>query len=248
MDGDYSSKAWAVGGTGTTTNNAKYWAELALAENIHYQGIWSAGTYQIKDLVLHNGSSWIANAVTTQEPSDIASQWDVFAAKGTDGTGIVNSVNGEAPDLAGDVDIDATHIPFDNTLTTIAATQVQDAIDKYSTVSHAWNGHQRTVPVALTFGGTVTPDLNAGQDFTLAVGGSNFIMGNPTNQVAGKQGSITITNHGTTPRTITSWSGNWKFPGGVQFQITQAIGAKDIFSYQVEASGIVHVTMTRDSK
>ena len=24
---DYSSKAWAIGGTGTETNNSKYWAE-----------------------------------------------------------------------------------------------------------------------------------------------------------------------------------------------------------------------------
>jgi len=28
---DYSAKAWAIGGTGTTTNNAKYWAEQAEA-------------------------------------------------------------------------------------------------------------------------------------------------------------------------------------------------------------------------
>jgi hypothetical protein len=52
-----------------------------------WQGAWAAGTYQIDDVVEHNGSSWIAIAVTTQEPSDIATHWDLFARKGTDGLG-----------------------------------------------------------------------------------------------------------------------------------------------------------------
>jgi len=52
-----------------------------------WQGAWSAGTYQIDDVVEHNGSSWIAIAITTQEPSNVASEWDLFAARGEDGEG-----------------------------------------------------------------------------------------------------------------------------------------------------------------
>jgi len=52
-----------------------------------WQGAWSAGTYQILDAVEHNGSSWIATAITTEEPSLSATDWDLLAAKGTDGAG-----------------------------------------------------------------------------------------------------------------------------------------------------------------
>jgi len=54
---------------------------------ITWQGAWSAGTYQINDGVEHNGSSWIATAITTEEPSGSATDWDLVALKGEDGTG-----------------------------------------------------------------------------------------------------------------------------------------------------------------
>lgn len=52
-----------------------------------WQGDWIAGTYQSLDAVAHDGSSWIANVTTTQEPSDAATDWDKLAAKGLDGAG-----------------------------------------------------------------------------------------------------------------------------------------------------------------
>lgn len=42
---DYSSKAWAIGGEGTETNNAKYYAEMAYQYRttyIHTQGVASS--------------------------------------------------------------------------------------------------------------------------------------------------------------------------------------------------------------
>ena len=54
-------------------------------KGMNWQGEWVAGTYQIDDVVEHNGSSWIATAVTTQEPSAVASEWDLVAERGEDG-------------------------------------------------------------------------------------------------------------------------------------------------------------------
>ena len=55
-------------------------------KGMNWQGEWVAGTYQIDDVVEHNGSSWIAIAVTTQEPSAVASEWDLVAERGDDGS------------------------------------------------------------------------------------------------------------------------------------------------------------------
>ena len=52
----------------------------------NWQGAWSAGTYQIGDIVENNSSSWIATAVTTQEPSAVASEWDLLAERGKEKT------------------------------------------------------------------------------------------------------------------------------------------------------------------
>lgn len=55
---------------------------------VDWQGAWSAGTYTITQAVSHNGSSWICTATsTTEEPSISATDWDLIAQKGTDGTG-----------------------------------------------------------------------------------------------------------------------------------------------------------------
>jgi hypothetical protein len=91
---DYSAKAYAIGGTGTTTNNAKYYAEqAALSETAAFNSetaaalsasdaaasailvedaklIWKgtysgATTYAINDAVTYNGSSFICIQATT---------------------------------------------------------------------------------------------------------------------------------------------------------------------------------------
>lgn len=112
---DYSSKAYAIGGTGVTSaiGASKEWAitaedtevttgnysalhhaakaaASALAAQvakIEWQGTWSAGTYQANDAVEKDGTSYIATTTTTETPSVTATDWDVLALKGTDWTG-----------------------------------------------------------------------------------------------------------------------------------------------------------------
>lgn len=116
---DYSSKAYAIGGTGVTSaiGASKEWAitaedtevttgnysalhhaakaaASALAAQvakIEWQGTWSAGTYQANDAVEKDGTSYIATTTTTETPSVTATDWDVLALKGTDGTGDVST-------------------------------------------------------------------------------------------------------------------------------------------------------------
>jgi hypothetical protein len=73
-------------------------AQSALAAQVakmEWQGAWSAGTYQINDVVGHIGSSWIATAVTTEEPSISATDWDLVALKGSDGVGLTDGDKGD---------------------------------------------------------------------------------------------------------------------------------------------------------
>lgn len=50
--------------------------------DIVWQGQWSAGSYVINDTVENNGSSFIATSNTTEEPSLVASNWDLVAQRG----------------------------------------------------------------------------------------------------------------------------------------------------------------------
>ena len=56
------------------------------AVGVDWQGDWSAGTYTARQAVAHNGSSWIATTTTTEEPSLLATDWDLIALKGDDAT------------------------------------------------------------------------------------------------------------------------------------------------------------------
>jgi hypothetical protein len=64
--------------------NASYWA--LLSSGIEWKGAWSAGTYSLQQAVEHDGTAYIANKTTTEEPSESASDWDLLAQKGADST------------------------------------------------------------------------------------------------------------------------------------------------------------------
>ena len=72
------------------------------AKGLNWQGEWTAGTYQIDDAVENNGSSFVATAITTEEPSVSATDWDLLALKGTDGEGS-GDVSGPASSVDGEI-------------------------------------------------------------------------------------------------------------------------------------------------
>ena len=102
VDYNGSSYACIANTTGNLPTNATYWALLASkgatgatgatgstgatgAKGLNWRGAWVAGTYQIDDAVENNGSSWIATAITTEEPTGTPTDWDVLAEKGATG-------------------------------------------------------------------------------------------------------------------------------------------------------------------
>lgn len=77
-----------------------------------WKGAWVSGTtYAINDAVTNSGSSYrrkVAGAGTTAPGSD-ATNWELIAQKGADGTGNVSSVNSIAP-VAGNVTLTASDV------------------------------------------------------------------------------------------------------------------------------------------
>lgn len=92
------------------------------------------------------------------------------------------------------------------------------------------------VPVALVSAATITPDFNAGANFTLALG-INATLANPSNMQVGDGGAILITQDGTGGRTL-AYGNKWKFPGGPQLLSTSP-GAIDLITYWVASSNVI---------
>lgn len=114
---------------------------------------------------------------------------------------------------------------------------------KLVSVATAWAA---AVPVALTSGTTITPDFNAGANFTLTLA-HTATLANPTNQKDGQCGVIAIAQDGTGSRTL-SYGTHWKFAGGTAPVLTTTAGAIDLLYYWVQANGTIHASLAKDSK
>ncbi len=82
--GEYSAKHWA----------AKAQAS-ASAAGFKWKGAWAPGPHNERDIVQHNGSAWIATTTTTEEPSDVATDWDLFVEQGEQGEQGPQGIQGE---------------------------------------------------------------------------------------------------------------------------------------------------------
>ena len=94
----------------------------------------------------------------------------------------------------------------------------------------------------LTDGATITPDFDAGQNFSVTLAG-NRTLANPTNIDAGQTGSIFITQDGTGSRTL-SFGSYWDFPGGTAPTLSTAAGAVDRIDYIVRTGTSIHAVAT----
>jgi len=82
------------------------------------------------------------------------------------------------------------------------------------------------------------PDMANGNFFSVTLGGSVTIA-NPTNQVAGQSGAITVTQDGTGSRAL-SFGSDFDFAGGTAPTLTAAASSIDVLSYYiVSANNIV---------
>lgn len=97
-------------------------------------------------------------------------------------------------------------------------------------------------PTALTSGATITPDMNAGANFTLTLA-HNATLANPSNLQAGDSGAIEITQDGTGSRTL-AYGSQWKFPGGAPV-LSTAAGSVDLLTYWAPTTGRILATLTK---
>lgn len=95
---------------------------------IQWTGDWTAGTYSQYDAVFHNGSSYIANTGTSQEPP--GSDWDMLAQESTPNVTSVFGRTGVVTANTGDYTATKiTNTPAGN----ISATNVQSALNELDT-------------------------------------------------------------------------------------------------------------------
>ncbi len=99
-------------------------------------------------------------------------------------------------------------------------------------------------PTALVIStATFTANLNLGLNFsvTLIHASCPCTMANPTNVFAGASGFIEIIQSATGSDTITTWGGNWKFPGGTKPTLSTGVSAKDVVPYYCDATNFCMV-------
>lgn len=104
----------AIASATTATQNANTSATNAqtVADNTNSQGQFVLGkAYKKNNLVLDNGSTWIALVNTQGNPLPVLpitenTYWRLVAQRGIDGEGSVSSVNGTFPDVNGNVTLD----------------------------------------------------------------------------------------------------------------------------------------------
>ena len=99
---------------------------------------------------------------------------------------------------------------------------------------------------ALTDAATITPDLNASNNFSVTLAG-NRTLANPTNITAGQSGSIFITQDGTGSRTL-AYGSYFKFVGGTAPVLSTTAAAVDRLDYVVKSSTAIHAVASLDVK
>ena len=99
---------------------------------------------------------------------------------------------------------------------------------------------------ALTDAATITPDLNASNNFSVSLGG-NRTLANPSNITAGQSGSIFITQDGTGSRTL-AFGTNFKFVAGTAPTLSTAASSIDRIDYVVAEATKIHAVASLDVK
>lgn len=149
-------------------------------------------------------------------------------------------------------DVDFTPAPTDGQLLKFNATSGKwepytlpsvDPDTVYKDTNQTFSAAQRGAIVALVDGATITPDMNAGNFFSVTLGG-NRTLANPTNITPGQSGSIFITQDGTGNRTL-AYGSYWDFAGGTAPTLSTVAGAVDRLDYVVRTTTSIHAVLTK---
>lgn len=105
---------------------------------------------------------------------------------------------------------------------------------------------QRAAVGTVAYAASVTLDLSANNHFAIALTG-NITVANPTNLVAGQEGTITLTQDATGGRTV-AWGTNFKWVGGTAPTYVTTANSKSTYVYHVVSSTEIIVVPLIDWK
>ena len=159
-------------------------------------------------------------------------QW-ATPAGGGNVTGAASSTNGYVVAWNGG---SGTALSIGYAINTSATTIA--ALDTVGTFTKA----QRSAPVLLTDGSTITPDFSLSNNFYVQLAG-NRTLANPTNLVAGQSGGIDVYQDATGSRTL-AFAWGWQFGSGSAPTLSTLGGSKDGLYYDVKVATSATVTIT----
>ncbi|MFJ9451520.1 hypothetical protein [Herbaspirillum sp. NPDC101397] len=117
----------------------------------------------------------------------------------------------------------------------------------FSNAVNSYSKGQAGTPVALVDAATIAVDLDAANNFTLAIGG-NRILGNPTNVKIGQSGVIDIKQDSTGARTL-AFASYYKFQyGNVPVLTPTATTGRTLLAYYVLSATEIVIISQADVK
>lgn len=189
------------------------------------------GVYQQKSTYSVSGSTLTFSTAPPTGSSNVEVVWTTPLAIGTPSDGSVTADKMAAGAAAAN----------------LGFTPADDSLVMHLAGAETATGAKRGAVSALgNQSGTVTLDLATSNNFSMTLTGSSTLA-NPSNQVAGQGGVITITQDGTGSRTL-AYGGYWKFPGGTAPTLTTTAGAVDVLAYQVESATRITARLIGDVK
>lgn len=215
-----------------------------------------AGTYTFSTL-----TALMDSGLCSTRGSVIYRNATVWACLGPGAAGEVLTTSGVGLDplwtaVAGTGTVTSVSAGTGMSFTTITASGAVN-IDKASTTEVASGTANKVITadtaigapafVSLTTGATVTPDFNAGYNFTLTNNNANFTLALPSNATnkTGRSFCIVITQ-GSSPISMTLATG-YRAPGGKStIALTAAAGAIDQLCGLVVTGSGIHVTITKN--
>jgi hypothetical protein len=196
--------------------------------------VFVGGVYQQKSTYSQSGTTITFSAAPPSGSSNVEVVWTQPLAIGVPSDGTVTTAK------IADASVTAAKLASGAAASNIGYTPAN------VNAAQSFSGGQRGSVVALTDGATITPDFAAGNNFSVTLGG-NRTLANPTNQVAGQSGIITITQDGTGSRTL-AFGSNWKFASGTAPTLTTTASAVDVLAYYVESATRITARLIGDSK
>lgn len=121
------------------------------------------------------------------------------------------------------------------------ATAIQALITAIPEQNHSWNKAQRAPTASLTYAASITPDLNAANNFQVTLTG-NMVINNPSPIPVGQTGFILLRQDSVGTRNL-GYGSAFKFVEGIVPSLTQNANALDLLVYATLSTTEIAATL-----